>query len=144
MIHKERTVDIDATPEQVWAVLGRYMHMHDFAPRIVSIDALTEGPDGVGSQRRCHFADGSSVVEEVTEWKENSHYTLRLIDTGPMPVKDGHATLSVTALPGGGSRATMAMDLATASYLRDFEEQGFVRASAHQPVVVLLMPARIR
>lgn len=65
MIHNERSIDIDAAPEEVWGVLGRYMHMHEFAPSIESIDALTEGEDGVGSKttlqfRRRHFSRGGS------------------------------------------------------------------------------------
>ncbi|NKB67367.1 MAG: DUF1857 family protein [Candidatus Latescibacteria bacterium] len=110
MIHNERTLDVEATPEEVWAVLGRYMHMHEFAPRIESIDALTDGEDGVGSQRRCHFSDGTSVVEEVTAWEPNHRYRLRLVEMGPMPVKEAHATLEVEPLAGGGSRMKMAMD----------------------------------
>ena len=110
MIHNERNLDIDATPEDVWAVLGRYMHMHEFAPRIESIDALTDGEDGVGSKRRCNFGDGTSVVEEVTEWEANHLYRVRLVEMGPMPVKEAHATLSVQPLDGGRSRMKMAMD----------------------------------
>ena len=110
MIHAERTLDIASTPEEVWPILGRYMHMHEFAPKIVSIDALTDGPDGVGSKRRCHFADGTSVVEEVTHWEPTRLYRLRLIEMGPMPVKEAHATLSVEPLDGAHSRLKMTMD----------------------------------
>ena len=70
MIHNERTLDIDATPDAVWAVLGRFMHIHEFSSRIDSVDALTDVDGGVGSKRRCHFSDGTSVVEEVTEWED--------------------------------------------------------------------------
>lgn len=47
MIHYERALEIDATPEAVWAVLGRYMHVDEFAPLVKSVDALTSGEDGV-------------------------------------------------------------------------------------------------
>lgn len=50
MIHLERTHTIDATPQAVWAVLGRYMHVDEFAPFIATVDALTEGEDGLGSK----------------------------------------------------------------------------------------------
>ena len=49
MIHFERTLEIDATPDAVWAVLGNFMHIDEFAPEIVSVDALTDGEDGVGT-----------------------------------------------------------------------------------------------
>ena len=62
MIHHERTLDIDATTDAVWAVLSRFMHIDEIAPLVTSVDALTEGEDGVGSKRRCNFDDGTSVV----------------------------------------------------------------------------------
>ena len=68
MIHYERTLEIDATPDDVWAVFGRFMHIDEFVLKIVSVDALTDGKDGIGSKRRLNFKNGTSVVEEVTEW----------------------------------------------------------------------------
>ena len=48
MIHYHCTRVIDASPDAVWAVLGRFMHIDDFAPQIARVEALTYGPD-----RRC-------------------------------------------------------------------------------------------
>jgi len=45
MIHFERTLGIDAKPDAVWTVLGNFMHIDEFAPEIVSVDALTDGKD---------------------------------------------------------------------------------------------------
>jgi len=69
MIHFERTLGIDAKPDAVWTVLGNFMHIDEFAPEIVTTDALTDGEDGIGSRRRNHFKNGSSMVEEITEWE---------------------------------------------------------------------------
>ncbi|MCT4609229.1 MAG: SRPBCC family protein [Pelagimonas sp.] len=69
MIHYERSLTIDATPDALWQVLSRYMYIDEFAPQITSADALTDGEVGVGSKRRNNFANGTSVVEEVTTWK---------------------------------------------------------------------------
>ena len=46
MIHSERTLEIDDTPDAVWAVLGRFMHIDEFAPLIKSVDALTTAKTG--------------------------------------------------------------------------------------------------
>ena len=40
MIHFERTLEINAKPDAVWAVLGNFMHIDEFAPEIESVDAL--------------------------------------------------------------------------------------------------------
>ena len=110
MILNERTLDIDATPDAVWAVLGRFMHIHEFSSRIDSVDALTDVDGGVGSKRRCHFSDGTSVVEEVTEWEDNRRYRVRMSELTAMPLHEAFRELSVEPLEGGRSRTKMAMD----------------------------------
>jgi carbon monoxide dehydrogenase subunit G len=110
MIHNQRTREVDATPQDVWAVMGRFMHMQEFAPRIQTIDALTESEDGVGARRRCNFEGGGSVVEEVTEWEDNWKYTVRMSEAGTMPLKDAYVELSVEPIAEGRSQGKMAMD----------------------------------
>ncbi len=110
MIHFERTTDIDATSEAVWAVLGRYMHIHEFAPQVVSVDALTDGEDGVGSKRRCHFENGSSVVEEVTEWEAGKRYRVCLSEMEGMPVNEMYAEISIDQIGNGKTKVTWGID----------------------------------
>ena len=110
MIHYERTLDIDATPDALWAVIGRFMHIDEFAPLIKSVDALTDGEDGVGSKRRCHFDDGSSVLEEVTKWEANRMYRVRLSEMTAMPLNEMYAELSVEPLDNGRARVKWGMD----------------------------------
>ena len=110
MIHNERTRDVDATPEEVWAVLGRFMHIDAFAPSVVSVDALTDDEEGIGSTRRCHFKDGNSVVEEVVEWTTDRQYRVRLSEVKGMPLDEAYGELSVEPLGNGRSRTKMAMD----------------------------------
>ncbi len=95
MLHLQRSHTIDATPDAVWAVLGRYMHIDDFAPFIVSVDALTNGEDRVGSKRRNHFENGTSVVEEVTAWKPNQGFTVALSDMAAMPLHEASSEVSI-------------------------------------------------
>ncbi len=110
MIHFERTRNIDATPEAIWAVIGRFMHIDEFAPKVKSVDALSEGEDGIGSKRRCHFDDGTSVVEEVTNWEANHSYRVRLSEMTSMPLNEMYAELSVKSIKGGQSKITWSMD----------------------------------
>ncbi|MCJ8322808.1 MAG: SRPBCC family protein [Rhizobiales bacterium] len=110
MIHHQRSLDIDATPENIWAEISRFMHIDEFAPLIESVEALTEGEDGVGSKRRCHFADGSSMAEEVIEWEANHKYRVRLSELSPMPLHESQAQLSLTRLNAKQTRVTWGMD----------------------------------
>lgn len=110
MIRKECKLDIDATPDAVWAVLGRYMHIDEFAPAVTSVDALTDGTDGIGSRRRCHFENGTSVVEEVTSWQARHGYGVRLSEMDAMPLHEASAALVLEPLPGNGTRVIWGMD----------------------------------
>ncbi len=98
MIHFKRSLDIKATPQALWTVIGRFMHIDEFAPLIKSVDALTDGEDGVGSKRRCNFNDGSSVVEEVTEWEACRKYRVRLSEMSSMPLHEMYAEISLDSL----------------------------------------------
>ncbi|MCV0428479.1 MAG: SRPBCC family protein [Roseibium sp.] len=110
MIHSQRTFVIDASPEKVWPILSRFMHIDEFAPLVKSVDALTVGETGVGSKRRCHFKDGNSLVEEVTHWQVNRGYRVRLSDTDPMPLKEAYAELSIAPQGTGQTKVVWSMD----------------------------------
>ena len=103
-------MDIDATPDALWAVIGRFMHIDEFAPAVKSVEALTVGEDGIGSKRRCHFDDGTSVVEEVTLWETNRRYRVLLSEMTTMPLKEMYAELSVEPIDSGRVRVNWSMD----------------------------------
>ena len=109
MIHNERTLDIEAPPEKVWAVLDRFMEIDAFHPSITSVEVLSKEKVGVGASRKCNFTDGTSVVEDVVAWQPGTSYRVRLSQFS-MPLKEAYAELSVEPKAGGGSRARMAMD----------------------------------
>ncbi len=109
MIHFERSLTIDAAPDAVWAVLGRFMHIDEFAPEIVSVDALTSDEAGLGSQRRNHFKNGTSLVEEVTSWRPSEGYTVKLSDMAAMPLNEASSDIRIAA-KGGGSSVTWTFD----------------------------------
>jgi len=110
MIHHQRTLDIPATSDAIWAVIGRYMHIDEFAPQVASVDALTTGDNGVGSKRRCHFDNGTSLVEEVIVWKVNHSYRVRLSEMDAMPLHQAEAELSLTPTLNGMTRVTWSFD----------------------------------
>ena len=110
MIHYQRTLDISATSDAIWAVIGRFMHIDDFAPQVKSVEPLTTGADGVGSKRRCHFDNGTSLVEEVIAWKPNQSYRVRLSEMDAMPLHHAEAELSLPPTLNGQTRVTWSMD----------------------------------
>ena len=109
MIHFERSLTIDAAPDAVWAVLSRFMHIDEFAPEIVSVDALTSSEVGLGSKRRNHFKNGTSLVEDVTSWRPGEGYTVKLSDMAAMPLHVASSDVHIAA-KGGGSVVTWIFD----------------------------------
>ncbi len=109
MITIERTVDIEASAEQAWAVLGRFMHIDEFHPRVSKVDVLSESTSGVGASRRCHFKDGSSVVEKVIDWQEGRGYSVELSGFS-MPLNKAIATFAIAPLGPKRCQLKMGMD----------------------------------
>lgn len=95
MLRVEKVLEIDATPQQVWAVMSRFMHVDEFAPEVARVEALTEGADQVGSQRRCHFSNGQALVETITEWDAGRGYRVALSEMGSMPMSQAQAALRI-------------------------------------------------
>ena len=110
MIHHERILEINATPDKVWVVISQYMKIDEFAPFIVSVDALTTGDNGVGSIRRNHFDNGSSMVEEVIEWNVDRGYRVRSSEFEPMPLHEALAEISLAPVKIGWTKVTWSMD----------------------------------
>ncbi len=111
MIHFERTLEIDAMPDAVWAVAGNFMHCDEFAPEIATTEALTDGEDGVGSSRRNHFKNGSSMVEEITEWEPaKRRYRFQMSEMEPMPLHEAYSAMSVEPTDNGRSMVIWDMD----------------------------------
>ncbi len=86
------------------------MNIDEFAPQIKSVDALTDGEDGIGSKRRCVFENGSSVVEEVTEWEANHKYRVRLSEMEGMPLKEMYAEISLESMDNRRTIVTWCID----------------------------------
>jgi len=110
MIHFERALEFRAAPDEIWNVLGRFMHIEEFAPKVTAVEALTSGADGVGSKRRCQFEDGTSVVEEVTEWEDNKFYRVQLSEMEAMPLHSAMAQIEVKPLGEGMAKVIWGMD----------------------------------
>ena len=105
MIRFQRSRVIDTPPSMVWAVLGRFMHVDEISPAIVSVDALTSGHDGLGSKRRNHFENGTSLVEEVVDWAPGEGFTVQLSEMDAMPLREANANIRITP-NGGGAKVT--------------------------------------
>ena len=68
IISATRTIQSDSA--SVWAAVADIGGVHRWHPKVRQSPLLSEANEGLGAKRRCDFYDGTSVVEEVTDWVE--------------------------------------------------------------------------
>lgn len=93
-------IDIPASSEQVWQLIGGFNSLPDWLP-LIAKSQLSEG----GRVRRLETQDGQVIVERL-EFFDNAGKTYNYsISLAPFPVIDYLSTLSVEA-HGQGSRVS--------------------------------------
>jgi carbon monoxide dehydrogenase subunit G len=81
-------IDISATPDQVWAVLGDLSTVGKWIPGVtaVSID---------GMQRVCTFTDGHVQREQISDYSPTARSYHYRIEGAPLPVTDNVGSFTV-------------------------------------------------
>lgn len=104
----KRTISIDASREAVWAALANFQAVGDFHPYITNVDLITANNGGLGSKRKCYFNDGSTIDEEIIDWRVDESYTVDASNFS-LPFKSLHGTLGVDTV-NGKTEAFMMME----------------------------------
>jgi uncharacterized protein YndB with AHSA1/START domain len=85
-------IEIDATPDQVWEVLGDLAATDEWLPGVVKAEVN-------GSTRVCTMADGSEIKEEISGYEaERLSFRYRHLQV-PLPVQDSGGAFLVQADP---------------------------------------------
>lgn len=90
------SIEIDASPEDVWAVAGDFGGIAKWHPLLK--DSSGKGGDKAGGGRTIVFTSGGELVESLDEYEENHHYLgyrLAEEDVNVFPVSYYTATLEV-------------------------------------------------
>jgi mxaD protein len=82
------TVDIAATPDEVWAVLGDLTSVDKWIPGVTAVVRTDTG-------RRCTFADGHVQTEKILDYSPDTRSYRYVIDGAPLPVRDNTGRFSV-------------------------------------------------
>lgn len=87
-------IDIDATPDQVWAVLGDIASVDRWIPGVtaVTVDGMT---------RVCTFEDGHTQDEQILDYEPHNRSYRYRIEGAPLPVTDNTGSFSVEDTNGG-------------------------------------------
>jgi uncharacterized membrane protein len=105
MTHFSITVEIQAPPARVWAVMKDVERWHEWTPSITSITRLDHGPLAVGSRALVRQPKLPPAKWEVTELVDGSGFTW--VSRGPGLKVTGRHTVQATQ---GGSRVTLAIE----------------------------------
>jgi uncharacterized protein YndB with AHSA1/START domain len=108
------TIVIDATPDEVWAVLGELAATNQWLPGVVKAELK-------GSRRVCTMADGSEIHEEISDYLPHERsFAYRHVQV-PLPVKESGGSFVVEPSENGGS--TVLLESSFAALDADYEEQ---------------------
>ena len=82
------SLEINASPEEVWAVLGDLASVAQWIPGVtaVSLD---------GMSRVCTFDDGHTQHEQISDYSPNAHCYRYRIEGAPLPVTDNIGSFAV-------------------------------------------------
>ncbi|MGH3130637.1 MAG: SRPBCC family protein [Gaiellaceae bacterium] len=94
MVELRKTIEIDASPERVWDVLGDLAATAEWLPGTVS--ARMDG-----SRRICTTLDGFDIEEEISDYAPDRHsYRFRHVEL-PLPVQNSNGVFRVEPRDGG-------------------------------------------
>lgn len=91
-------VRVPARAQTVWRTVGDFTGLAGWHPVV----AETQMENG-GQQRRVKLVDGSELAEVLVSHDDSgTQYTYRIVEPGPLPVRDYEATLAVRESTDGG------------------------------------------
>jgi carbon monoxide dehydrogenase subunit G len=102
------TRTIETSADDVWHVLADFAHVDAHHPAVERVSMRSDSERGVGTVRVCHFYDGTSVAETVTDWVEGESFRVELSDFS-MPMT--HADAEMLVKPDGPSRSSVTITM---------------------------------
>ncbi|MGB1238753.1 MAG: SRPBCC family protein [Pseudomonadales bacterium] len=76
-IHQQLNAQLPAA--KVWQVLEDYPAVVKYAPTVKDSACVSEHKSGLGAKRKVTFHhDGSSLIEEITDYREGQGYTMQV------------------------------------------------------------------
>ena len=95
MAQVSMSTQVNASPDQVWRLIGGFDALPDWLPLIVRSET-SEG----GRLRHVTLVDGAVLVERLLSFSESDRSYAYAIIGGPIPVANYRATLRVVARAG--------------------------------------------
>ena len=119
MTKAHATIDIQATPEAVWAYLTNFSRNPEWLTQVMQVRVSTSNP-GVGTQiTEVRRVPGSTVegIVEISEWQPPR----RLRKTSPSGALRADGIYELTPIPGGGTHLTFDLTIRGTGILKVME-----------------------
>ena len=96
-------LELNATQEEVWAVLSEFSTVSAWAPQVKESHAIGKGENCVGAGRHC-VLDGFGAIDEIiTRWEEGTGFVYSVTPLGPLH----QATSSWWLTPSGNDKCVL-------------------------------------
>jgi len=107
--HIELTKRVKMPADQIWEVLKDFDSIERTSHAVEKSPLLEGNESGVGTKRKCYFYDGTSVIEEITEYHEGESFKIVLSEFS-MPLKSIEAQMMVKKVDNNICDISMSMD----------------------------------
>lgn len=107
--HTEAALKVKVPKQKIWQVMQDFSSVEKFAATIKSSPIVSDVKSGVGAKRLCTFNDGSSLVEEITDFQEGQGFKMTLSEFS-LPLKSMQAEMKVSEIDEDYSEIYMSSD----------------------------------
>ena len=94
-----RSIEIQAPPSKVWAVMGDYGDV-GYLTAVERVEIIRGKNNRIGAQRRVTLKGGGTVLETLTARRRHQVLSYRM-DNGVLPISDYAATLQIFSMKSG-------------------------------------------
>lgn len=103
-----RSVQIEATPEEVWPALADFGGVATWNSGVARSYTTSEAITGIGAERTCEFTQlGATAEEVIAGWDEGRSLTVHILGGRRLPPFDGPAEAVFVLEPSGDERTTV-------------------------------------
>ena len=107
--HTENTIKVNVQASKIWEVLKDFGGVENFAVEITTSPIINNIKSGIGAKRKCTFTNGSSMVEEITEYKEGKGFKMDISEYS-LPLNSMVSEIWVKEIDSKNSEIYMATD----------------------------------
>lgn len=87
-----KTALFNASPDQVWALIGEFSAIGDWHPAVQKVDMSGDAQSGMF--RTLHLPDGATLKEKLlARSNAEMHYSYSIVSTGVLPVSNYVSTI---------------------------------------------------